>query len=154
MIRRRSRLLTITALSAGALLALTVCGGSNFGGSAWEFDETTRQYFYHAFLKQQPDLNWRNPEVRAEMKRLASLWLARGVDGFRLDAARHITEKGPGEAQNDQRDTGFFPITAAPHWVEFDWRQASAPAASDGELHLWIDGNPLFSATDLANGTA
>ncbi len=51
-------------------------------------------YYYGIFWSGMPDLNHRNPEVRAEMKRLASLWLARGVDGFRLDAARHIVRQG------------------------------------------------------------
>jgi alpha-glucosidase len=58
---------------------------SNFGGSGWERDETTGQYYYHSFLKQQPDLNWRNPEVRAAMFDVLRFWLSRGVDGFRVD---------------------------------------------------------------------
>jgi alpha-glucosidase len=58
---------------------------SNFGGSAWQFDERTGQYYYHAFLKEQPDLNWRNPEVRAAMHDVLRFWLRRGVDGFRVD---------------------------------------------------------------------
>jgi alpha-glucosidase len=58
---------------------------SNFGGSGWEYDETTGQYYYHSFLKQQPDLNWRNPAVRAAMFDVLRLWLDRGVDGFRVD---------------------------------------------------------------------
>ncbi len=58
---------------------------SNFGGSGWEFDAATGQYYYHAFLKQQPDLNWRNPEVREAMLDCLRFWLDRGVDGFRVD---------------------------------------------------------------------
>lgn len=58
---------------------------SNFGGSAWTFDETTNQYYYHSFLKQQPDLNWRNPEVREAMYAAMRFWLDKGVDGFRMD---------------------------------------------------------------------
>ena len=58
---------------------------SNFGGSGWEHDPTTGQYYYHAFLKQQPDLNWRNPAVRAAMFDILRFWLDRGVDGFRVD---------------------------------------------------------------------
>ena len=58
---------------------------SNFGGSGWERDETTGQYYYHSFLKQQPDLNWRNPAVRAAMFDVLRFWLNRGVDGFRVD---------------------------------------------------------------------
>jgi alpha-glucosidase len=63
---------------------------SVFGGSAWEFDPTTRQYYYHAFLKQQPDLNWRNPDVRHAMHDVLRFWLDRGVDGFRVDVIWHI----------------------------------------------------------------
>jgi alpha-glucosidase len=58
---------------------------ANFGGSAWEFDATRQQYYYHAFLKQQPDLNWRNPDVRRAMLDVLRFWLDRGVDGFRVD---------------------------------------------------------------------
>lgn len=58
---------------------------SNFGGSAWEFDPATGQYYYHAFLRAQPDLNWRHPEVRAAMQDVLRFWLDRGVDGFRVD---------------------------------------------------------------------
>jgi alpha-glucosidase len=58
---------------------------SNFGGSGWEWDERTKQYYYHSFLKEQPDLNWRNPEVRAAMYGVLRFWLDKGVDGFRVD---------------------------------------------------------------------
>ena len=63
---------------------------SNFGGSAWEFDEASGQYYYHAFLKEQPDLNWRNPEVRAAMHDVLRFWMRRGVDGFRVDVMWHL----------------------------------------------------------------
>lgn len=56
-----------------------------FGGKAWEYDEVTGQYYYHMFCPEQPDLNWRNPEVYCEMMDLFRYWAARGVDGFRLD---------------------------------------------------------------------
>ena len=58
---------------------------SNFGGVGWTLNEATGQYYYHSFLPQQPDLNWRNPEVRAEMADVLRFWMARGVDGFRVD---------------------------------------------------------------------
>ncbi len=58
---------------------------SNFGGSAWEYDKNLGQYYYHAFAKGQPDLNWRNPEVRSTMLDVFRYWLDKGVDGFRLD---------------------------------------------------------------------
>ncbi|HEY0184834.1 MAG TPA: alpha-amylase family glycosyl hydrolase [Rhodopila sp.] len=63
---------------------------ANFGGSGWEFDPATQQYYYHAFLKEQPDLNWRNPEVREAMYRVLRFWLDRGVDGFRVDVLWHL----------------------------------------------------------------
>jgi alpha-glucosidase len=59
--------------------------GSLFGGPAWEWDERTGQYYFHHFLKEQPDLNWRNPEVREAMLDVLRFWLDRGVDGFRMD---------------------------------------------------------------------
>jgi len=58
---------------------------ANFGGSAWEYDAATGQYYYHAFLKEQPDLNWRSPDVRTAMYDVLQFWLERGVDGFRVD---------------------------------------------------------------------
>ena len=63
---------------------------SNFGGSAWALDEKTGQYYYHAFLKEQPDLNWRNPQVREAMHDVLRFWLKRGVDGFRVDMLWHL----------------------------------------------------------------
>jgi alpha-glucosidase len=58
---------------------------SQFGGPAWTFDSDTGQYYLHSFLSQQPDLNWRNPQVCDAMLRVLQFWLSRGVDGFRVD---------------------------------------------------------------------
>jgi alpha-glucosidase len=63
---------------------------SEFGGSAWEFDEASGQYYYHAFLKSQPDLNWRNPEVVEAMRDVLRFWMRKGVDGFRVDVIWHL----------------------------------------------------------------
>jgi alpha-glucosidase len=60
---------------------------SRFGGSAWEWCEARRQYYYHSFLVEQPDLNWRTPEVRAAIADVMRFWLDRDVDGFRVDAS-------------------------------------------------------------------
>jgi alpha-glucosidase len=59
---------------------------SFFGGSAWEWDAATGQYYLHLFHRKQPDLNWRNPDVRAAVYDVMRFWFDRGVDGFRLDA--------------------------------------------------------------------
>lgn len=63
---------------------------SEFGGSAWEYDAATRQYYYHAFLAKQPDLNWRNPAVRQAIHDVMRFWLGKGVDGFRVDVIWHL----------------------------------------------------------------
>src|SRR3954468_16309122 len=63
---------------------------SEFGGSAWEYDPATRQYYYHAFLAKQPDLNWRNPAVRHAIHDVMRFWLRKGVDGFRVDVIWHL----------------------------------------------------------------
>lgn len=65
---------------------------SVFGGPAWTFDEKTGQYYYHAYLKEQPDLNWSNPDAREAMLDIMRFWLDRGVDGFRLDGLRHLVK--------------------------------------------------------------
>jgi alpha-glucosidase len=85
---------------------------SEFGGPAWTFDAATGQYYYHAFLPSQPDLNWRNPEVVRAMTDVLRFWLDRGVDGFRVDAIHHLFES---ESLADN------PVNPA-------WREGLAPA--------------------------
>jgi alpha-glucosidase len=80
---------------------------SDFGGSAWEYDEGTGQYYYHAFLREQPDLNWRNREVVEAMLDVLRFWLDRGVDGFRVDVIWHLI-----------KDKGFGDNPANPEWRE------------------------------------
>lgn len=63
---------------------------SHFGGSAWTKDESSGQYFCHLFLPEQPDLNWRNPEVVAAFDDILTFWLERGVDGFRIDVTQGL----------------------------------------------------------------
>ncbi|MFO1469658.1 MAG: alpha-amylase family glycosyl hydrolase [Turneriella sp.] len=58
---------------------------SVFGGPAWEWDEATESYYHHSFLKEQPELNWRNPQVKQAVFAEMEFWLKKGVDGFRLD---------------------------------------------------------------------
>ncbi|NKF06551.1 alpha-glucosidase [Clostridium gasigenes] len=66
---------------------------SIFKGSAWELDEVTEEYFLHLFTKRQPDLNWENEEVRAELYKMINWWLDKGIDGFRVDAISHIKKE-------------------------------------------------------------
>lgn len=79
---------------------------SEFGGSAWQFDAATGQYYYHAFLAEQPDLNWRNPAVVAAMHDVMRFWLRKGVDGFRVDVIWHLI-----------KDAQFRDNPANPHYV-------------------------------------
>ncbi|WCT79354.1 glycoside hydrolase family 13 protein [Novosphingobium humi] len=65
---------------------------SIFGGSTWEYDKPTGQYYYHIFLKEQPDLNWANPGLQKAMHDVARFWLNHGASGFRLDATPYLFE--------------------------------------------------------------
>lgn len=66
---------------------------SFFGGSAWEWDETTQEYYLHLFTKKQPDLNWENPKLRQEVYDIVRFWLDKGVDGFRMDVIPMISKR-------------------------------------------------------------
>lgn len=68
---------------------------SNFGGSAWEYDVVTGEYYLHLFSKKQPDLNWENPKLRKEIYQMMTWWLDKGIDGFRMDVINFIS-KVPG----------------------------------------------------------
>ena len=65
---------------------------SMFSGSAWEYDETTDEYFLHLFSKKQPDLNWENPRLRREIYEMMTWWLDKGIDGFRMDVINFISK--------------------------------------------------------------
>jgi len=78
---------------------------SFFGGSAWEFDEATQEYYLHLFSKKQPDLNWENENVREEIKKLMRFWLDKGVDGLRLDVISLISKR----IDFPNADTNHFP---------------------------------------------
>jgi alpha-glucosidase len=81
-------------------------------GSAWEYDDATRQFFYHAFLPFQPDLNWRHSEVRETMLGVVGFWLDKGVDGFRLDLINFLYEDAL--LRDNPRKAGMRP---------YDWQR-------------------------------
>lgn len=92
--------------------------GSFFEGSAWNYDETTKEFYMKIFSNKMPDLNWDNPKLREEMYRVARYWLDLGVDGFRVDAIAHLA-----------RDLSFKDSTlplnihgVAPDWSKFSNR--------------------------------
>ena len=96
---------------------------SVFGGPAWTLDPVRGQFYYHAYLREQPDLNWRNPELREAMLGVLRFWLDRGVDGFRVDALRQVLKDPewrdnppnpdyrPGQPEYDQH----LPVRSADH---------------------------------------
>jgi alpha-glucosidase len=94
---------------------------SHFGGPAWEWDETTKQYYYHSFLKEQPDLNWRNPVVKQAMYDVLRFWLERGVDGFRVDVLWMLVKDdqfrdnpvNPGYVPSDSSYKRLWPLFTA-----------------------------------------
>ncbi len=87
---------------------------SVFGGGAWEWDAATEQYYLHSFLREQPDLDWRNPEVKAAMFEVYRFWMARGVDGFRIDTAHFIMkdpafrDNPPASSRDQHKDLGDY----------------------------------------------
>ena len=101
---------------------------SLFGGSAWEWDPATEQYYLHSFDKKQPDLNWRNPQVKAAMFDVVRFWLERGVDGFRIDAA-HIIMKDPQLRDNPPNTSGARIMH-------------KSMGEYDSQLHLYDKGHP------------
>ena len=81
---------------------------SAFGGSAWSRDETSGRWYLHSFYPEQPDLDWRNPEVVEAMQSIVRFWLERGADGFRLDAIDRMVKDA--ELRDEPPATGAFPF--------------------------------------------
>jgi alpha-glucosidase len=83
-----------------------------FGGSAWSRDEQSGRWYLHSFYPEQPDLNWRNPEVVAAMQAVVRFWLGRGVDGFRLDAIDRLVKDN--QLRDDPPASTPFPLPLDP----------------------------------------
>ncbi len=134
---------------------------SAFGGSAWEWDDTTGQYYLHSFLKEQPDFNWRNVELKNAVFEDVRFWLDRGVDGFRLDVVNwYVKDK---KFRNN-------PFTVKPLDPEKHKYDRNRPETHDiikelrtlvdsyddrvcvGEVFSLMPGNPELSASFLGNG--
>ncbi len=96
---------------------------SYFSGSAWQYDETTGEYYLHLFTKKQPDLNWENPRVREEVYKMMEWWLQKGIDGFRMDVINLIS-KVPGlpdapVTSSDRYQWGCKYFVNGPRLMEF-----------------------------------
>jgi alpha-glucosidase len=89
-----------------------------FGGSAWSRDERSGRWYLHTFYPEQPDLDWRNPEVVAAMQDVVRFWLGRGVDGFRVDAVNAMVKDA--ELRDDPPASGQFPLPLVGESAELD----------------------------------
>ena len=97
---------------------------SEFGGPAWEWDETTGQFYLHIFFKEQPDLNWENEKVREDLYSMVRWWLDKGVDGFRLDAINIISkpEGFPDDPSTDfEKHTSSIPFVISNGTMVHPW---------------------------------
>ena len=84
-----------------------------FGGSVWEYDETTEQFYLHLFSKKQPDLNWENPKVRREVQDICNYWFEKGVDGFRCDVITYISK--PDDLYRAKQSE----VVVGPRWKQY-----------------------------------
>ncbi|MDF2765569.1 MAG: alpha amylase catalytic region [Rhodospirillales bacterium] len=105
---------------------------SDFGGTAWEFDERSGQYYYHAFLREQPDLNWRNPAVCQAMHDVLRFWLRRGVDGFRVDVIWYLIKD---DQLRDNPPNPAYSEGEPPHHAVLPLHTADRP-----EIHAVVAG--------------
>ncbi|MCW8193776.1 DUF3459 domain-containing protein [Proteobacteria bacterium 005FR1] len=112
---------------------------SEFAGSAWEWHEGTQQYYYHAFLKEQPDLNWRHPEVRAAFYQTMRFWLDKGVDGFRVDVMWHMIKDE--HLRNNPHNPDYDPERDSPYHEVIPVYSADQPEVHNvvREMRLVVD---------------
>jgi alpha-glucosidase len=129
-----------------------------FGGPAWTRDEETGRWYLHSFYPEQPDLDWRNPEVVAAMQGVVRFWLDRGVDGFRLDAINQLVKDA--ELRDDPPATGTFPLPLRPEAATLEHvysgnrpeatqalaalREAAGDAFLVGEVYLGTSEYPRY----------
>lgn len=134
---------------------------SVLGGSAWEYDKTTKQYYLHTFLKEQPDLNWNNSAMQSTFFKEIEFWLKLGVDGFRFDAINMIAKDN--ELKNNPVVLGFF--NSNKKWATRNQPESYEKVkqlrilieqyenvVSIGEIYTLPPGDPKISASYLGSG--
>jgi oligo-1,6-glucosidase len=139
-------------MEAGAPGAEPTNWSSMFTGSAWEFDEASREYYMHLFSRKQPDLNWENPEVRQAVYSMLRWWLARGVDGFRMDVINMISKRlplqdGPALPWGPYGD-GFREFICGPRIHEFLRELNTEVIAGQGKALLTVGEMPGATVDD------
>jgi alpha-glucosidase len=138
---------------------------SEFGGPAWQYDASTGQYYYHAFLAAQPDLNWRTPGVRAAIYDVMRFWLRRGVDGFRIDVIWHLIKddrfrdnpRNPDYRPGDPPHHALVPLHTADrpevHEVIAEMRRVTDEFSARvliGEIYLPVERLVAYYGRDLS----
>ena len=121
---------------------------SDFGGSAWEWDPKTRQYWYHKFYTEQPDLNWNNPKVHQAFKDIIAFWLKKGVAGFRFDAITTLFEDPQWRDEDVALDKNGNPIKGRNGEVELkDTRTNNLPEVHDVMKEMRASADQGFKPT-------
>jgi oligo-1,6-glucosidase len=124
---------------------------SLFGGPAWEYDERSGEYYLHVFSRKQPDLNWENPEVRAAVYAMMRRWVARGVDGFRMDVIELIakeTDLRDGVPAEGRELAGAVGLAFGPRLHEFLTEMNREVGIA--EEHLFTVGEMATATPELA----
>jgi alpha-glucosidase len=129
---------------------------SVFGGKGWEWDEATQAYYYHMFYKEQPDLNWRNPDVRAAMLDVFRFWADKGVKGFRLDVF-NVYFKDAQLRSNPFGGLARRPFDSQRHLYDFDQPELMEALKDirrvlDGYEETYAVGETFFSTPEKAAG--
>jgi glycosidase len=135
---------------------------SIFGHSAWQYDAARKQFYYHAFYKEQPDLNWRNPAVRKAMYDVMRFWMKRGVAGFRLDAVTSLFEDpklrdeavGPDHVAHNVAAQLRDPKSLLNYYKTLIRLRRENPALRDGALKMVDENNPGVLSFLRQSGTA
>ena len=126
--------------------------GSAFSGSAWQWDETTGEFYLHLFSVKQPDLNWENPEVRTAVYDMMGRWLDRGVDGFRMDVINLISKTYPladgPQGEGDLYGSGFAAVANGPRIHQFLHEMNETVFAPRGRHVLTVGEMPGVTLAD------
>ena len=129
---------------------------NNVSGNAWEYDETTDEYYLHLYCKEQPDLNWENPAVREAVFDIMRFWLDRGADGFRLDVINFISKDQSFPDSNSTFPRGHDYYACGPRCHEFLQQIGSIlkeyDAFSVGEMPCVTNQHELIKAVGADRG--
>src|SRR5271165_1191755 len=121
---------------------------SDFGGTAWEWDPKTRQYWYHKFYTEQPDFNWNNPKVHQAFKDIIAFWLKKGVAGFRFDAITTLFEDPQWRDEDPVLDKNGQPVKGPDGQVELnDTRTNNLPEVHDVMQEMRASSDKGFKPT-------